>query len=563
MGGRDLEVRGRCDILILGTGIAGLYTALKARHLGRVTVLTKKRIEDSATGFAQGGIAAAIAPGDSPQLHLEDTLAAGDGLCDPAAVRVLVEEGPACVRELAEWGVRFDMAGEDFELTREAAHSRRRILHAGGDATGEEIRRGLDRQVRADPAIAVQEEVFAVDLLVDGGRCCGVVALGRDGRPCLYLARAVVLATGGAGRLYRHSTNPDVATGDGIAMAYRAGAAVMDMEFIQFHPTALYLPAPAAPSDAAADAAVRGEPPAPGGRRPRVLISEAVRGEGAILLNARGERFMPRYHPLAELAPRDVVARAIAREMADTNTPYVLLDARPIGTAFPARFPTIYQKCLQHGIDPTTTPIPVAPAAHYIMGGVRTDTDGRTTIPGLYACGEVACTGVHGANRLASNSLLEGVVFGRRIARALAAELPGLPAPDQVAPGAIPPCPARPPAGFDVEEAWRDLQRLMWRQVGLYRDEASLADALRRIEGLAARLREGEVQPPASRRPATRSALELANLTTVAWLVTRAALERHESRGAHYRSDHPVRDDAAWQKHIVIAQGRLGFVPVR
>lgn len=549
-----------CDILVLGTGIAGLYTTLKAGALGRTILLTKKKLADSSTEFAQGGIAAAIAPGDSPSLHLEDTVAAGDGLCDLQAVRVLVEEGPECVRELATYGVRFDMVGEDFELTREGAHSRRRILHAGGDATGEEIRRGLERHVRADHRITVHEEEFAVDLLMDGGRCYGALVLGRDGRLRAYRARAVVLATGGAGQLYRHSTNPDVATGDGIAMAYRAGATVKDMEFIQFHPTALYIPNP---------------PPGRRRPRPRVLISEAVRGEGAILLNVRGRRFMPSYHPQAELAPRDVVARAIAQEMEKTASAYVLLDARPIGAAFPTRFPTIYEKCRRHGIDPLREPIPVAPAAHYIMGGVRTDLWGRTDIPGLYACGEAACTGVHGANRLASNSLLEGVVFGRRIARALAEDLPALaaaPAPACGQAWTSPLLQAR--YNMDTAAAWRSVQLTMWRKAGLYRDESGLGEALEFLRELAADLGLAALppaaaipaaadRPPRGVSPPSRTDLELANLVTVAGLAVRSALERRESRGAHFRTDYPARNDEVWRKHIIIMRGCLDFEPLR
>lgn len=534
----------RCDILVLGTGIAGLYTALKAAHLGRVSVLTKKKLEDSSTEFAQGGIAAALAPGDSPLLHMEDTLRAGDGLCEPEAVRVLTEEGPDCVRELASLGIAFDMVGEDFELTREGAHSQRRIAHARGDATGDEIRRGLERHVRADRRITIWENQFAASLLLRDGRCQGALALGNDGCWRAILARSVILATGGAGQLYRHSTNPDVATGDGMALAYRAGASLMDMEFIQFHPTALYVP----------------NPP-PGLRRPRArpLISEAVRGEGALLLNVRGRRFMPAYHPLAELAPRDVVARAIAREMEKTASSYVLLDATALGERFRTRFPTIYENCLRHGIDPVRQPIPVAPAAHYIMGGVRTDLWGRTDIPGLYACGEVACTGVHGANRLASNSLLEGVVFGRRIARAMEDELSRLPPPPEAT--AAEAAPLRLRRTVDVPAAWRSVQLTMWREVGLHRDADGLRKALSFLEELAADLACEEDRPGCDGGASDRRLLELHNLATVAILVARAALARWESRGAHFRLDFPRRDDRRWRRHIILRAGTMSLSP--
>ncbi len=535
----------RSLLLVLGTGIAGLYTALKAAPLGEVVLLTKKRLADSATEFAQGGIAAALAPGDSPLLHMEDTLRAGDGLCDPEAVRVLTEEGPACVRELASLGIGFDMVGEDFELTREAAHSARRIVHARGDATGDEIRQGLERHVRRHPRVTIAENHFAAALLLHEGRCCGALALGADGRLRAFLARAVVLATGGAGQLYRHGTNPDVATGDGMALAYRAGASLMDMEFIQFHPTALYVP----------------NPP-PGLRRPRArpLISEAVRGEGARLLNTRGRRFMPAYHPLAELAPRDVVARAIASEMAKTASSYVLLDATALGDGFRRRFPTIYENCLRHGIDPVRQPIPVAPAAHYIMGGVRTDLWGRTDVDGLYACGEVACTGVHGANRLASNSLLEGVVFGRRIAQVLAEELPALPEPPAAAAAKLP----LSRGTVDVPAAWRSLQLTMWQHVGLHREEPGLRKALAFLEELAGDL-AGEGGATAGGRapdPPERRLLELHNLTTLAVLVTKAALAREESRGAHHRLDFPTRDDTRWRRHILFQRETMLLSPL-
>lgn len=522
-------VRG-ADVLIVGSGIAGLYTALKAKQHGRVVVLTKKRLEDSNTEYAQGGIAAAIGPEDSPHLHLADTIAAGDGLCDPEAVRVLVQEGPECVLELAALGTRFDAGDEGFQLTREAAHSRRRILHAR-DATGEEIRRALERQVRNDPAIEVREDHFTVDVLVAGGRAAGVLVLTPAGELQAYFAPVVVLATGGAGQLYQNSTNPEVATGDGIAMAYRAGAAVQDIEFVQFHPTALCRPG-----------------------SPKFLISEAVRGEGAVLLNARGERFMPGYHPRAELAPRDVVARAIAREMERTGAACVFLDATAFAPGeFARRFPTIARGCLERGVDPEREPIPVAPAAHYMMGGIKTDLHGRTDIAGLFACGETACTGIHGANRLASNSLLEGLVFGRRIAaeagRFLAQEggrgirpeaLPAEAPADQM---------AKPAGPVDVASAWAEVQAIMWRWAGINRHAAGLEQALHRLRQIG-----GAV--PHAGGGIDRAELELANLATVAALVARAAYDRQESRGSHYRTDFPQHDESRPPYHLIYRAGQ-------
>jgi L-aspartate oxidase len=502
-----------CDVLVVGTGIAGLYTALKAREVGRVIVLTKRKLEESNTEYAQGGIAAAIGTADSPRLHLLDTLEAGAGLCDEAAVEVLVEEGPDCVQELIDFGTQFDKneAGQ-YALTREGAHSERRILHARGDATGDEIRRALQQKVH-DEGILVRENQYIVDVLTHEGRCIGVLALDERDRLTAYLARATILGTGGAGQLYINSTNPEVATGDGIAIAYRAGAEIEDVEFVQFHPTALY-----------------------GEGNPKFLISEAVRGEGALLLNKQGERFMPAYHPRAELAPRDIVARAIVDQMRKTGHPCVYEDARQIPNVT-QRFPGIYAACLKNGIDLTQDVIPVAPAAHYMMGGVKTDRDGRTNIPGLYACGEVACTRIHGANRLASNSLLEGLVFGRRIAYALKNEL--LPAPASLGFGwrMLPAIPDRPVNNLLVE-----VQEIMWDQVGIARDAEGLKSAILRLEQIVESL-SGALH--------TKRGFQVANLATVALLVARAALTREESRGGHFRSDFPNRDDEHWQRHVV------------
>lgn len=503
-----------CDVLVVGTGIAGLYTALKAKEAGRVIVLTKRRLQDSNTEYAQGGIAAAIGHEDSPRLHFEDTLVAGAGLCDEEAVQVLVEEGPACVMELVQMGTQFDKdeMGE-FALTREAAHGMRRILHARGDATGDEIRRALQERAAVE-GILVYENHYIVDVLTDEeGRCFGVLALDQHSRMTAYLAKATVLCTGGAGQLYINSTNPEVATGDGVAIAYRAGAEVMDVEFIQFHPTALY-----------------------GEGSPKFLISEAVRGEGALLYNSKGERFMPDYHPRAELAPRDVVSRAIVDQMRKTGAPCVYEDARQIPRV-EERFPTISRACLKRGIDIKKDLIPVAPAAHYIMGGVKTDVWGRTSIPGLYACGEVSCTGVHGANRLASNSLLDGLVFGQRIASILADEMPAQVRAPHLKQKQAPPLPDRP-----LPHLWTEIQQLMWDKVGILREATGLQAAIERLDQIEASM-SGALH--------TKEGYQVANLALVGRLVAQAALTRTESRGGHFRSDYPNRDDEGWRKHIV------------
>ncbi len=501
-----------CDVLVVGTGIAGLYTALKASPIGRVIVLTKSKLEESNTEYAQGGIAAAIGTEDSPRLHFMDTLEAGAGLCDEDAVQVLVEEGPDCVRELIKIGTQFDKDEEgEYQLTREGAHSMRRILHARGDATGDEIRRALQHKVYEE-GIIVYENQYIVDILMQDGRCIGVLALDAHERMTAYIARATILCTGGAGQLYINSTNPEVATGDGIAIAYRAGADIQDVEFVQFHPTALY-----------------------GEGTPKFLISEAVRGEGALLLNKNGERFMPDYHPRAELAPRDVVSRAIVDQMRKTGHPCVYEDARAI-PGVKERFPTIYAACLRRGIDITQDLIPVAPAAHYIMGGVRTDVNGRTNIAGLYACGEVACTGIHGANRLASNSLLEGLVFGRRIAQVLATELPAEVESRNFGWRSAPAIPDRP-----LNWLWAEIQQLMWDNVGIAREAGGLNAAIDRLSKIVDSMSGALI---------SKEGFQVANLATVALLIAQAAITREESRGGHFRTDFPSRDDEHWKRHV-------------
>ncbi|MGK5630686.1 L-aspartate oxidase, partial [Streptomyces sp. URMC 123] len=413
------------EVVVVGSGVAGLTAALRCAAAGlRTVVVTKARLDDGSTRWAQGGIAAALGEGDTPEQHLEDTLVAGAGLCDARAVRTLVTEGPAAVRRLIDTGARFDTSAEtgEIELTREGGHHRRRIAHAGGDATGAEISRALVEAVR-DAGIETVENALVLDLLTDGdGRAAGVslhvMGEGRRDGVGAVRARAVVLATGGMGQVFSATTNPAVSTGDGVALALRAGAEVSDLEFVQFHPTVLWLG------------------PEAEGQQP--LVSEAVRGEGAYLVDADGVRFMVGQHELAELAPRDIVAKGIMRRMRERGADHMFLDARHFGAEmWENRFPTILAACRAHGIDPVTEPIPVAPAAHYASGGVRADLWGRTTVPGLYACGEVACTGVHGANRLASNSLLEGLVFAERIAESITAAMAGPDAVPGAAPGAV------------------------------------------------------------------------------------------------------------------------------
>jgi L-aspartate oxidase len=519
------------DFLIVGSGIAGLRAAVELARAGDVLVLTKAEPREGSTGYAQGGIAAAVGPDDSPDLHAKDTLAAGDGLCDEGAVRVLVEEGPRYVRELMAWGAAFDRdaAGQP-ALAIEGAHSARRVLHAH-DATGREIARVLWARASSIPRVTVHAHARVVDVIVANGRCAGVRFLEDDGSIAEARAGSVLLATGGAGQVFSDTTNPPVATGDGVAMAFRAGAAVTDLEFVQFHPTALDIEG-----------------------LPRFLLSEALRGEGARLVNADGQPFMPHYDPAGDLAPRDRVARGIVREARRTGRPVFLSLAHLDRGFVHERFPLIAETCGRAGLDLGRDPIPVGPAAHYVMGGVQTDLDGRTSIAGLFAAGEVACTGVHGANRLASNSLLEGLVFGARAGDAMAhAREPARlrlsrdgqatrfgAAPRRSAPESTAREGGRGPLTTE------DIQALMWHNVGLFRDRGGLSEALAQLESA---WREDDASLRAG-APFEADRWRRMSILTVGMLIARAALRREESRGGHYRTDFPKRDDINWKRRV-------------
>lgn len=523
------------DFLVIGSGVAGLRAAIGLSRAGRVLILTKGSPAEGSSIYAQGGVAVASEE-DDIALHRDDTLRAGKGLCREAAVQVLVEEGLARIQELIGWGACFDRAGEGYAFAREAAHSRARIMRAGGDATGTEMVRVLLDKARSLPQIAWRDHHFTVDLLKDGeGRCNGALVLDESsGAVRQVKARAVVLSTGGAGQIYARTTNPPAATGDGMAMAFRAGAIVEDMEFVQFHPTALYLPA-----------------------TPQFLLSEAMRGEGGILRNIKGEAFMRRYHEMAEMAPRDIVSRAIWDEMVATSARHVYLDVTHLNPGFiRERFPTIYATCLRYDVDITEEMIPVCPGAHFMMGGAWTDTHGATSVPGLFAAGEVACSGVHGANRLASNSLLEGLVFGARAAEAAADYAVRLgPSRDSAAArkAATSMLPAEERSDhLDMEKLRNSLRRLMWAKVGIIRNREGLQSAIAQLEKWEERLK-GRCQ--------TRRELEIQNMVTVGRLVATAALQRAHSLGAHFRSDFPE-ELSGWDRHIQLSASASGVVRV-
>lgn len=508
----------RTDFIVVGAGVAGLSAAIELASAGRVLVIAKDTLRESSSEYAQGGIAAALNDDDEVELHEHDTIVAGDGLCNVQAVHTLVEEGPAAIERLIEWGTAFDREGAKLLFAREGAHSRNRVLHAYGDSTGREILRTLRQKASSLENISFQTFSAVTDIILQNGEAAGVFAFDEKTQSSAAIhARAVLLATGGLGRVFENTTNPDVATGDGVACAYRAGAVISDIEFVQFHPTALYVPGV-----------------------PRFLLSEALRGEGAYLRNPSGERFMERYHPLKELAPRDVVSRSIVMELRATGGASAFLDLTHLPAGFVRdRFPRIYQTCSRYGIDLETACAPVRPAAHYAMGGVQTDLFGRTTIPRLFAAGEVACTGVHGANRLASNSLLEGVVFGARAGEAMAS--------CSVLPESGGPC-SRDMLFPVITE--QDLRAIAWNACGVLRNGPELAAASKR---LLSRYSEHCDSPD-------RTKFELRNMHQVALLISVAALAREESRGGHYRTDFPLKS-AAFEKHSIIRAASPGPEP--
>jgi L-aspartate oxidase len=512
------------DFLIIGGGVAGLRAAIELELHGEVLIVTKDAPTESSSEYAQGGVAVALSDEDEISIHFEDTIKAGNGLCLKKAVGTLVAEGPARIRELIQWGTAFDKEGTKLAFTQEAAHSKRRVLHAHGDSTGREIVRALNDTIRSADTVSKIDYAFTRDLIVKNNICVGAVICQQAFKKILIIsARAVVLATGGAGRLYERTTNPEIATGDGMAMAWRAGAELMDMEFVQFHPTALFRE-----------------------NAPQFLLSEAMRGEGGILRNIHLQPFMERYHPARELAPRDVVTRAIHAEMIATQASHVYLDMTHLHADYlTQRFPRIFSTCKQLGIDITCEPIPVSPAAHYIMGGIKTDLKGATTIHGLFAAGEAACTGVHGANRLASNSLLEGLVFGERTGVAAARYARS----QKARPDLSSFDPARHEGSkstailsSEISALRASMRKLMWQNVGIIRNKKDLTAALKQLRQWDRLIKDGAPN---------RDLFELKNMLTTAQAITRSALLRENSIGAHYRSDFPTKGKY-WRKRTLL-----------
>lgn len=519
------------DYAVVGSGVAGVRAAIELSQAGSVLVLAKSHLSETTTAYAQGGIAAALGDEEEIGLHEQDTIKAGDGLCKPELVTVLVEEGPKYITQLIEWGSELDRAGTKLAFTQEAAHSRSRILHAQGDSTGREISRALLARAHTIPHLHFRPHAFTTKLVMEKGRVVGVEFLDEnDGSLHDLRAGAVLLATGGTGQFYRETTNPEVATGDGMAIAYEAGAVLSDMEFVQFYPTAL---------------AIKGVP--------RFPLSEALRSEGGFLRNIHLERFMKRYHEAQEVAPRDVVARAIASEMHRTNAQHVYLDMTGKSKEFfEKRFPRVYATCLSFGLDLASDLAPVSPAAHFVMGGVKTDLCGHTSIPGLYAAGEASATGVHGANRLAGNSLLEGLVFGARAGMAMIKEAPGSKKGHSHLPGAPAPknwnstekSSERPKSKLVAPGMLERIRELMWKQAGILRNGKELKAAIQTLTTMDVPHTVKE----------SRFEHELRNLHTLGLLVARCALAREESRGSHYRSDFPYRDDEKFQKHSIVSK---------
>ena len=517
------------DTLIIGSGVAGLSAAIHAAKCGSVLVVTKTEINENCTEHAQGGIAAKLNIGDSYKSHIDDTLSTGQGICNDTVVSSVIREGPKRVKELISWGAKFDKENGNLAFTKEGGHSHPRILRARGDSTGKEIEETLINMVKKNPQIRVFEHTFALDLLVSKNTCDGIIAWRSQEGKLLIWAKQTILASGGCGQVYRETTNPEVATGDGIAMAYRAGVKLQDLEFVQFHPTTLYVAG-----------------------TERVLISETVRGEGGVLRNKDGELFMSKYHPSAELAPRDIVSRSIVQEIRGTDHTHVYLDVRHISKEkLSNRFPKIKKLCASFGIDITRQLIPVHPSAHYTIGGVKVDQNGRTSMKNLYACGEVSCTGLHGANRLGSNSLLEGLVFGYRTGNMAGKEL------EEKKEGLSPRSFKEPSKGhlyseLDLEDLKHSLKSLMWRSVGIERDGKYLKEAIKNIKHWSEYIISSEFSSPLG--------WEVQNMLTVSILISSSASKRCESRGVHYRLDHPDTDDKHWKKHIIVYNGKYDFV---